>query len=36
MPFGLLLDLRECNLQYHGITKPLIEADIDSVIPAWL
>lgn len=36
MPFGLLLDLRECDLQYKGITKPLIKADIDSVIPAWL
>lgn len=36
MPFGLLLDLWECHKQYHGIANPRIEADIDSVIPAWL
>ena len=33
MPFGLLLDLWECDKQYKGIAKPKIEVFIDDVIP---
>ena len=33
MPFGLLLDLWECDKQYNGISKPKIEYSIDDVIP---
>ncbi|MBD5113558.1 MAG: hypothetical protein HDT42_13655 [Ruminococcaceae bacterium] len=33
MPFGLLLDLWECNRQYNGLAKPKIERFIDDVIP---
>jgi hypothetical protein len=31
MPFGLLLDLRECHLQWHGITKPKVEYTLDDI-----
>jgi len=32
-PLGLLLDLWECHKQYLGMAKPLIEAEIDDIIP---
>lgn len=33
MPFGLFLDLRECDLQFKGIAKPKREYFIDEIIP---
>jgi hypothetical protein len=36
MPLGFLLDLWECHKQFLGVAKPIIEADIDDVIPAGL
>ena len=33
MPFGLLLDLWECEKQYSGISKPKVELSIDDIIP---
>lgn len=33
MPFGLLLDLWECDRQYNGLAKPKRERFIDDVIP---
>ena len=33
MPFGLLLDLWECEKQYRGISKPKVEVFIDDIIP---
>jgi len=33
MPFGLLLDLWECDKQYNGITKPKVEVFIEDIIP---
>jgi hypothetical protein len=34
-PFGLLLDLWECHLIWHGLRKPAAaEATIDDIIPA--
>ena len=33
MPFGFLMDLRECHKQFMGISKPKREADIDEVVP---
>ena len=33
MPFGLLLDLVECHKQYHGISNPKRENNIDDIIP---
>lgn len=33
MPFGLLLDLRECDKQYNGLAKPKREMFIDDIIP---
>jgi hypothetical protein len=32
-PLGLFLDLWACYKQWHGIEKPDVEADIDSIIP---
>jgi hypothetical protein len=34
MPFGWLLDLRECHMQYSGMATPKREVFIDDVIPA--
>ncbi len=31
MPFGLLLDLVECHMQYHGLAKPKKEVFIDDI-----
>lgn len=33
MPFGLFLDLRECDLQFKGIANPKQEHFIDEIIP---
>jgi hypothetical protein len=33
MPFGLLLDLIACHMQYIGAEKPKHEAFIDDLIP---
>jgi len=33
MPFGFLLDLQECHLQWHGAAKPKREYFIDEIIP---
>lgn len=33
MPFGELMDLCECHLQFNGIAKPLENKTIDDVIP---
>ena len=33
MPFGLLLDLIECDKQFRGIAKPKQDFTIDDVIP---
>ena len=33
MPFGLLLDLRECHKQYNGQSVPAHEHSIDDIIP---
>lgn len=33
MPFGLLLDLVECQKQYMGWAKPKRELFIDDIIP---
>ena len=33
LPFGLLLDLWECDKQLLGLTKPNRELTIDDVIP---
>lgn len=33
MPFGLLLDLFECDKQYRGLAKPKREYTIDEIIP---
>lgn len=33
MPFGLLLDLWECDRQYNGLAKPKREQFIDEIIP---
>lgn len=36
MPFGLLLDLWECDKQYKGFAKPKKEIFIDDIIPEGL
>jgi hypothetical protein len=33
MPIGLFLDLWACHKQYMGWEEPLVEHDIDDVIP---
>ncbi|MBO4506896.1 MAG: hypothetical protein J5728_10760 [Lachnospiraceae bacterium] len=33
MPFGLLLDLWECHLQYNNMATPYREVFIDDIIP---
>ena len=33
MPIGLFLDLWACHKQWHGIEKPVIAENIDTVIP---
>ena len=33
MPFGLFMDLRECDLQFKGIAKPKKEVFIDDIFP---
>ena len=33
MPFGWLLDLRECHMQFLGMAKPKREVFIDQIIP---
>ncbi|GHU79508.1 hypothetical protein AGMMS49992_31550 [Clostridia bacterium] len=35
-PIGLFLDLWACHKQWLGLERPYIEADIDSVLPAFL
>ena len=33
LPFGLFFDMWVCFKQWHGIEKPKVEADIDTIIP---